>query len=170
MIDHLAYVRELPGLEAAAEIFDEAVRSILPHGCSGQALWFCRSDEGDPSKVSLDGYNNGGKGLRVEIDIDVDRAALTWLPDESIAVELPPGDPLRVMWFLDAPVITIPGTTVRTSAATARRAVIEYLATGHRPSTGITWIAPEPMPATDHGPWDPRHTDGGPMSGPSPNR
>ena len=82
MIDHLAYVWELPGLEGATEIFDEAVRSILPHGYSGQALWFCRPGEGDPSKVSLDGYNNGGRGLRVEIDIDVDRAAVTWLPDE----------------------------------------------------------------------------------------
>ncbi|MEU8125277.1 hypothetical protein AB0C21_41760 [Spirillospora sp. NPDC049024] len=173
LIDHLVSVHEPAGPEEAVGLFDEIVREILPTGRSGQALWIRPRGEGEDisPRTFSHRYDGNGEGLRVEIDVDADRAALTWLPDDSIAVELPPGDPLRIMWSLDAPLITVPGGRARTSAATARRAVLEYLTTGRRPRTGIARTPPpQPAPAAEDGASRPRdHRDGGPARGPSPD-
>ncbi|WP_141576464.1 hypothetical protein [Actinomadura sp. WMMA1423] len=170
LIDHLVRVYEPSGPEETGELFDEIVREILPTGHSGQALWIRPRGEGEDvsARTFSNRYDGNGEGLRVEIDVDAGRAALTWLPDDSIAVELPPGDPLRIMWSIDAPVITVPGGRARTSAATARRAVLEYLASGRRPRTGIVWTPPpEAAPATVDG--ASRHRDGGAPCDPVPD-
>src|SRR5437762_6976660 len=112
MTGHLAYTEALPADPArVGEVFDDVVSEILPHGGSGQSLWF--------------GPEGADEDLRVDIDVDVDRAALTWLADDTIGIELEPGRPIIVMWSIDAPKVTVPGTLARVSIDTARRAVIE---------------------------------------------
>ncbi|MFI7607743.1 Imm1 family immunity protein [Micromonospora sp. NPDC049366] len=127
MIDHLAHPRSLADPAQAGESFDEAVHAVLPHGGSGQSLWF--------------GPEGADEDLRVDIDVEAGRAALTWLADDSVGVELAPGPPITVMWSVDEPLVTVPGELARVSAETARRAVIEYVTTGERP-TGVRWAAP----------------------------
>lgn len=124
MIDHLAHRESLPGPAQAGERFDEAVHAILPHGGSGQSLWI--------------GREGADADLRIDIDVEVGRAALTWLPDDSTAVELNPGPPITVMWSVDEPLAIVPGALTRVSAETARRAAVEYVTTGERP-TCVEW-------------------------------
>jgi Immunity protein Imm1 len=76
------------------------------------------------------------------VDFEADRAKVTWLPDNTYGVELEPGDPITVVWYIDADVITIPAEEARVSTATVRRAVVEYVQTGQRP-TCLSW---EPQP------------------------
>lgn len=64
------------------------------------------------------------------------------MPDDAYGVELEPGEPITVMWFIDADVITIPAEQARVSTAIARRAVVEFVETGRRP-TCVGW---EPQP------------------------
>jgi hypothetical protein len=125
------YPRSFSDPDRAGEGFDVAVREILPHGASGQSLWF--------------GPDGADEDLRVDIDIEVGRAALTWLADDTIGIELEPGPPITVMWSVDEPLVTVPGELARVSIMTARRAVLEYVTTGERP-TCVEWTAP-PKPA-----------------------
>jgi hypothetical protein len=76
--------------------------------------------------------------LRVDIDTEAGRAAVTWLPDGSYGVELPPTTPITVYWYVDAPPVDIPAKYARVSTATATNAVRQYVATGERP-TCVTW-------------------------------
>ncbi|WP_170208499.1 Imm1 family immunity protein [Micromonospora pisi] len=110
--------------------FDEHIHLFMPFGGQGQSLWFSPEPGAEPE-------------LRVDIDIAADRAALNWLADDTYAVELPPGPPIRVQWATDAPVVDVPGETARVSVDTARRAVRAYLSTGGRPG-GLEWVAEEP--------------------------
>jgi hypothetical protein len=128
MTNYIADPRPLSDPLQAGETFDEATHEILSHGGCGQSLWFAPA--------------GGTEELRVDIDIEVGRAMLTWLPDNTIGIELEPGPPLFVEWSIDAATVTIPGTLARVSAATARRAVVEYVTTGERP-TCVEW-ADEP--------------------------
>ncbi|SDM71624.1 Imm1 family immunity protein [Nonomuraea jiangxiensis] len=64
------------------------------------------------------------------------------LGHDTIGIELEPGPPITVMWSEDARLVTLPGELARVSTATARRAVLEYVTTGKRP-TCVEW-APEP--------------------------
>ncbi|MDP9792372.1 hypothetical protein J2S43_000884 [Catenuloplanes nepalensis] len=141
LIDYQAYAEPIPDPETAAEVFDDVASMIRQTGRAAQAIWVRpRADGEDVSPGALtEGYGGNGDGLRVEIDVEEDRAAVTWLPDGTIAVERPPGAPLTLMWSADAAPITLAGSRVRVSAATARRLVLEYVATGARPTTGITW-------------------------------
>ncbi|WP_327118913.1 Imm1 family immunity protein [Nocardia sp. NBC_01730] len=125
LVDHLAHREPLEDSRHAVEQFDDTISEILPHGMSGQTVWI------EPEEPE-------GAGLRVDIDIDVNRAALTWMADDTIGVELEPGPPITVMWSVDAPRITVPGTVARVSVETARRAVADYVATGHRPAL-VCW-------------------------------
>lgn len=129
LTDHLAQRRRIGDPARAGTDFDRIIREILPHGGSGQSLWF--------------GPEGAEPQLRVDIDVDLDRAALTWLPDRTIAVEREPGPPLTVLWSVDEPLVTVPGAVARVGVATARRAVVEYVATGRRPG-GVGWTAPGP--------------------------
>jgi hypothetical protein len=125
LIDHLAHREPLSDPAQAAAFFDDATSEIVPHGGSGQALWI-----------------NAGEGLRVDIDIDAGRAALTWPADDAVGVELDPGPSITVMRSVDEPLVTVPGRLARVSIGAARRAVVEYIATGNRP-TCVDW-ATEP--------------------------
>jgi hypothetical protein len=125
LIDHLAHREPLSDAAHAAAMFDDATSDILPHGGSGQTLWV--------------GPDDTSEGLRVEIDIDAGRAALTWLADKTVGVELEPGPPITVMRSVDEPLVTVSGSLARVSTETARRAVVEYITTGNRP-TCIEWV------------------------------
>ncbi len=124
MCDYHGHVERLSDSNDAGALFDEQASSILPHGHCGQSIWFGPAE--DPVV------------LRVDIDVDAGRAALRWLPDGAHAVELDPGDPISVLESADSGLVSIPASLVRVSAATARRVVIEYVATGTRP-TGVRW-------------------------------
>lgn len=64
--------------EDAGRRFDEQVETIMPHGGCGQTLTIGTRDQPD---------------LRVDIDIDADRAAVRWLPDGSYAADREPDTP-----------------------------------------------------------------------------
>jgi hypothetical protein len=108
----------------AAKLFEEQARLILPHGGSGQAIWFGTADNPEV--------------LRVDIDVDAGRAALRWLPDGSHAVARELGQTITVLENPDWGPVTIPAELARVSAATAHTAVVEYVATGNRP-TCVEW-------------------------------
>jgi Immunity protein Imm1 len=131
MTDAHRYTETISDADEAATVFDDNVFSIMPFGGAGRSLWFAPS--------------GGEDQLRVDIDFEADRAKVTWLPDNAYGVELAPGEPITVMWYIDADVITIPGEQARVSTATAQRAVVEYVETGQRP-TCVSW-EPEPQPA-----------------------
>jgi hypothetical protein len=124
MIDYHGHSQELRDLDEAAEWFDEQAGSILATGGSGQAIWY--------------GPTNAPAQLRVDIDIDVDRAALTWLPDGSSAQQLPAAEPILVLASADGQQDVIDAEHARVDVATARAAVLEYVTAGARPSS-ITW-------------------------------
>src|SRR5439155_15204480 len=126
MTNYIADARSLTDPVQAGEVFDDAVHDILGHGRCGQSFWI--KPEG------------GEEDLRIDIDIEVGRAMLTWLSDNTIGVELEPGPPLLIEWSVDAATLTLPGTLARVSAATARRAVVEYVTTGER-ATCVEWAA-----------------------------
>jgi immunity protein Imm1 of predicted polymorphic toxin system len=95
----------------------------MGHG-PGQPIWY--------------GPSGGAEQLRLDVDYEVERAMVTWLPDGTYGVELDPAMPLEIMWSSDAATVTIPAEFVRVSLDTARRAVFEYIATGERP-TCLSW-------------------------------
>ncbi|GAB7044272.1 MULTISPECIES: Imm1 family immunity protein [Catenuloplanes] len=141
LIDYQAYVEPIPDRETAAEVFDDVASMIRQTGGTGQAIWIRPRGDGEDisPRAFSQGYAGNGDGLRVEIDVEAGRAAVTWLLDGTIAVEHPPGEPLTVMWSADDAPITLSGSRVRVSAATARRLVLEYVTTGSRPTAGVTW-------------------------------
>ena len=83
MCDYHGHRTDLPDAVEAGRWFDEQAESILPHGGSGQVIWFGPAD--------------GPPQLRVDIDVDVDRAALRWLPDGAHAVELSPDRAITIV-------------------------------------------------------------------------
>lgn len=124
MSDYHGHREELSGPADAGEWFDEQAWSIMGHGGSGQVILF--------------GPQAGPVELRVDVDVEVGRAALRWIADETYAVELEPEGPITVLESADGGLVTVPAELARVSAATARRAVMEYVATGQRP-TSVTW-------------------------------
>jgi hypothetical protein len=132
LIDYMASQEPLLDAADAEVLFDD----IVNHGGSGQSLWVGPAGAvDDPDRYGL---NLAAMDLRIGIDVELDRAVLTWQPDGSVAVELEPGPSLTVVESVDAPVVIIPGTRARVSAATARAAFVEYTATGKRP-TCVEW-------------------------------
>ncbi|MFG1952494.1 Imm1 family immunity protein [Micromonospora sp. NPDC048830] len=73
--------------------------------------------------------------LRIDIDIDADRAALRWLPDRTYAADLDPDTPITVYESPDAGLQDIPADIARVNTTAAREAVVEYVATGRRPAS-----------------------------------
>ena len=124
MRDYHGHGQELDGPAEAVRRFDEQADSIMSHGGSGQVIWFAPA--------------GGPDALRIDVDVDVDRAALRWLADGSYAVELDPDMPLTVLESADGGLVTIPAELARVSVDTARRAVAEYVTTGQRP-TCVEW-------------------------------
>jgi hypothetical protein len=116
----------LPDVDATVRFLDERPMRIATHGRRAASYWFAPREAEDV--------------LRLDIDYDAGRAALRWLPDGSHAVELAESEPIVVMESSDYDVVTIPAELARVSIETARRAVVEYVTTGERP-TGVEWIA-----------------------------
>jgi hypothetical protein len=127
MRDYHGHEEELTDPVQAGEVFDDQVSSIMPHGESGQVLWFGPAD-GEPA-------------IRVDIDIDRGRAAMRWIADGTYAVDLEPGEPITVMESADGDLATIPASLARVRPETVRAAVIEYATTGAR-STAVNWRSP----------------------------
>ena len=115
---------QLPDAQSVGDFLDRRAKRIAPHGRRANAYWFAPADTQDE--------------LRLDLDYDAGRAALRWLPDRTHAVELDPAEPIIVLESSDTDVVTIPAELVRVSIDTARRAVIEYVATGQRP-TCVHW-------------------------------
>ncbi|MFB6398269.1 Imm1 family immunity protein, partial [Polymorphospora lycopeni] len=121
--DYHGHPYELTDPEQAGHRFDEQIETIMPHGGYGQTITI-----GPPDQPTL----------RIDIDIDADRAALRWLPDGSHATNLPPDTPIIVYESPDTGLTDIPANLARLTTATTRQAVIEYVTTGTRP-TNVTW-------------------------------
>ncbi|WP_327002698.1 Imm1 family immunity protein [Dactylosporangium sp. NBC_01737] len=126
LLNSIARPDRLTDPRQALDVFDFVAREIMWHGQSGQSVMI--------------GPEGGAKDLRVDIDVDAGRAALTWLADETIAVELARGDPLEVVWNGDAPLQIIPPGMARVSVPTARQVIADYVATGERPRL-VEWVA-----------------------------
>lgn len=121
--DYHGHAYELTGPEEAGRRFDEQIETIMPHGGCGQTLTIGTLDQ---------------PVLRIDIDIDVDRAAVRWLPDGSYAAGLDPDTPITVYESPDTGLSEIPANLARVATAAARAAVVEYVATGQRPAN-VYW-------------------------------
>lgn len=117
--DYHGHTSLLADAQQAAKVFDEQSEEIMPTGTSGQTIWV--------------GTETDRKILRVDIDIDQERAALRWLPNGTHAIELPPTRAIAVLERIGHGSVTIPPELARVSPETARTAVAEYVATGQRP-------------------------------------
>jgi len=124
MRDYHGHSAELSDEDEAVAWFDEQVDAIMPHGGSGQTIWI--------------GADDGPPVLRADVDVEVDRAAMCWLPDGSHAVELDQGVSISVYESADTGLVTVPAALVRITASTARAAIAEYAATGAQPSS-VRW-------------------------------
>ncbi|WP_018351942.1 Imm1 family immunity protein [Longispora albida] len=125
-------VEALHGPDDAAQHFDIRSESLKPHGGTGMTIWLCPNldvDSADP---------RSGAELRIDIDAQAGRAAVTWIPDGSHAVELSPAGPLEVL-ETEGPLVTIPAELAVVSVGTARQAAIAYITTGSKPA--LTWAA-----------------------------
>ena len=116
---------DLPTVEAGVEFLDGLSGMVFAHGRRAATYWFAPSDATDDV-------------LRLDLDLDLGRAAMRWLPEDLHAVELDPDEPIVVLESSDAPLVTIPAALARVSSQTVRQSVIEYLSTGRRP-TNVTW-------------------------------
>lgn len=121
--DYHGHAYELTSAEDAGCRFDEQVETIMPHGGCGQTLTIGTLDQ---------------PVLRIDIDVDADRAALRWLPEGSYAADLDPDVPITVYESPDAGLQDIPAGLARVTAAAARTAVVEYVASGQRPAN-VHW-------------------------------
>jgi len=122
--DYHGHTYPLTDSEEAGQRFAWQADLIMPTGTPAQAIWIGTSD--------------GREILRVDVDTDVGRAALRWLPDGSHAVELEPGPAIETYATSDGELEHVPASLARVSPATARRAVAEFVATRQRP-TCVTW-------------------------------
>jgi hypothetical protein len=122
--EHVGQV-DLPGPDEAGNVVDEQEYRIQAHGGRAVALFF--------------GPDGGTDTLRVDLDWDAERAAVRWLPDGSHAVELPPVVPMAV-WETLVGLVEVTADLAVMSIPTARAAVVEYVATGQRPTT-VRWVA-----------------------------
>ena len=131
MVDYHGHTQELLDADDAIEWFDEQSGAILGTGRSGQTIWF------GPSHASPE--------MRVDIDIDVDRAALTWLADGGFAIQPSTGEPITVLTSADGRQDVINGDRACLDVVTTRDAVREYVSTGARPSN-LTWTTGQGAP------------------------
>ncbi|MGC5054601.1 Imm1 family immunity protein [Micromonospora sp. DT48] len=115
----------------AGHWFDEQTQTVMPHGGCGQTLTIGTDDK---------------PVLRIDIDIDADRAAVQWLPDGSYATEHEPDTPITVYESPDTGLIDIAPELARVTPATARAALLEYATTRQRPIT-IGWSHRDQSPS-----------------------
>ncbi|MDG4828023.1 Imm1 family immunity protein [Solwaraspora sp. WMMD1047] len=125
--DYHGHPYELTDVQDAGRRFDGQIDTIMPHGGCGQTLTIGTQDQ---------------PVLRIDIDIDTDRAAVRWLPDGSYAIEQEAGTPITVYESPDTGLVDIPANLARVTSVVARAAVLEYTATGRRP-TNVRWANEE---------------------------
>lgn len=128
--DYHGHIFELTSADNAGRLFDDQTATIMPHGGYGQTLTIGPVDQ---------------PALRIDIDIEVDRAAVRWLPDGSYAAEQEADSPITVYESPDAGLVDIAADIARTTPAQARTALLEYVATSQRP-TGLHWLHEEQHP------------------------
>ncbi|MFI6162998.1 Imm1 family immunity protein [Micromonospora haikouensis] len=121
--DYHGHPYVLSSADEAGLRFDEQIETIMPHGGCGQTMTIGPADQ---------------PALRIDIDIDADRAAIRWLPDGAYAADLEPDTSITVYESPDAGLIDVPAALARVAAATARNVVVEYVATRRRP-THVPW-------------------------------
>ncbi|WP_434739296.1 hypothetical protein [Micromonospora sp. SH-82] len=121
--DYHGHPYDLVTAEEAGRRFDEQIEAIMPHGGCGQTLTV--GPVGQPT-------------LRIDIDVDADRAAARWLPDDTHATALEPTVGITVYESPDRGLIGIPASLARLDTRTTRDLIIEYATTGRRPS-GVSW-------------------------------
>jgi hypothetical protein len=121
--DYHGHPYELTSVHDAGRRFDEQVETIMPHGGCGQTITVGTDDQ---------------SVLRIDIDIDDDRAAVRWLPDGSYAADQEPDSPITVYESPDAGLVDVSADLARVTPAVARAVVVEYVATGQRP-TNVHW-------------------------------
>ncbi|MEH0972804.1 hypothetical protein V6U77_16930 [Micromonospora sp. CPCC 205546] len=121
--DYHGHPYPLASADEAGRRFDEQIEAIMPHGGCGQTMTIGPADQ---------------PALRIDIDIDADRAAVRWLPDGTYAVGLDPDTPITVYESPDAGLVDISADLARMTVAAARDAVMEYVATEQRPAS-LSW-------------------------------
>ncbi|MEV0648068.1 hypothetical protein AB0I28_22655 [Phytomonospora sp. NPDC050363] len=84
--------------------FADHLRMFNPHGTRGTTV-----------RLGPDDADLADLPLRIDIDPDTDRAAVRWLPDDHVAVDLPPlATPLLVCEWTDEETLTeVPGALAR---------------------------------------------------------
>ncbi|MEU7171468.1 MULTISPECIES: Imm1 family immunity protein [Micromonospora] len=121
--DYHGHPYPLGSPDEAGHRFDEQVETIMPHGGCGQTMTI------GPAEQPV---------LRIDIDIDADRAAVRWLPDGAYAADLEPDTSITVYESPDTGLLDVPADFARVAVATARDAVVKYVATGRRPAN-VPW-------------------------------
>ncbi|MBO4204778.1 Imm1 family immunity protein [Micromonospora echinofusca] len=121
--DYHGHPYPLSSPDEAGRRFDEQIETIMPHGGCGQTMTIGPADQ---------------PALRIDIDIDADRAAVLWLPDDAYAADLKPDTSITVYESPDTGLLDIPADLARVAVATARDVVVEYVATGRRP-INVPW-------------------------------
>lgn len=124
LADYHGHVEALDGPKNAGAIFADQAEMLMSHGRAGQAIWF--------------GAQGQSAVLRIDVDVDRDRAAVRWLPDGSYAVEVPADTPLIVLESAESALVEIPASLARVTVATARRIVEEYVGSRRKP-TSVLW-------------------------------
>jgi len=118
--------RTVADADAAVKEFDQRAQMVQPWGKRHNTIIFGPAD----------GARETGP-LRIDIDLEADRTALRWLPDNLYAVELDPSDSITAGFYEPE---EIPAELARVSVTTARQAVAEYVTTGQKP-TDVEWAA-----------------------------
>lgn len=121
--DYHGHPYEVTNAQEAGRRFDEQIETIMPHGGCGQTITIGTDDQAV---------------LRIDIDIDVDRAAVCWLPDGGYVADQEPDTPIAVYESPDSGLVDISAGLARTTPAAARAAVVEYVVTRQRP-TNVNW-------------------------------
>jgi hypothetical protein len=121
--DYHGHPYELTNAQEAGRRFDEQIETIMPHGGCGQTITIGTGDQ---------------PALRIDIDVDADRAAVRWLPDGGHVADQEPDTPITVYESPDTGLVDIPADLARTTPAAARAAVVEYVITRQRP-TNVNW-------------------------------
>jgi hypothetical protein len=121
--DYHGHLYALPCAQDARQCFDEQIETTMPHGGRGQTFTISTDDE--PT-------------LRIDVDIDADRAAIRWLPEGSYVTDYEPDTAITVYEPPDIGLVDVSAGLARVTSAVALAAIVEYVGTGQRP-TKVHW-------------------------------
>lgn len=120
-------VEQITTAGEAQQLLDDFAGMEFYHGRHAFTLFAGRPDA-DPQ-------------LRLDVDADAGRAAVTWLPGGSSGVQPgvnAPEDDLVVCESSDRDPVVVPKGRARVTLRVARQALGEYVSTGHRPGA-LNW-------------------------------